>query len=150
MRSKKRSRHAEEKLIDPEKRTFIDAGVLIAAARGDDVPSTIALKILDDQSREFASSPFIELEVLPKAVYNGKMDEVEFYEVFDSVSFWEDDLAGIVKAGNTIARTFGLAAMDSLHVAAAIMSGSEELVTTERASDRKQSIGPRDLCYIYS
>ena len=105
------------------KRTFIDAGVLIAAARGDDVPSTIALKIRDDQSREFASSPFIELEVLPKAVYNGKRDEVEFYEAFfDSVSFWEDDLAGIVKAGNTIARTFGLAAMDSLHVATAIMS----------------------------
>ena len=106
-----------------QKRTFIDAGVLIAAARGDDVPSTIALKILDDQSREFASSPFIELEVLPKAVYNGKRDEVEFYEAFfDSVSFWEDDVAGIVEAGNTIARTFGLAAMDSLHVATAIMS----------------------------
>jgi predicted nucleic acid-binding protein len=77
------------------KRTFIDAGVLIAAARG---------------------------------------DEVEFYEAFfDSVS-WIDDLAGIVKAGNTIACSFGLDAMDSLHVAAAIMSGSEELVTTERAS----------------
>ena len=117
------------------KRTFIDAGVLIAAARGDDVPSTIALKILDDQSREFASSPFIELEVLPKAVYNGKKDEVEFYEAFfDSVSFWADDLDGIVKAGNTIACSFGLAAMDSLHVAAAIMSESEELVTTERLS----------------
>ena len=86
-----------------KKRTFVDAGVLIAAARGDYVPSMIALKILDDQSREFASSPFIELEVLPKAVYNGKKDEVEFYEAFfDSVSFWEDDLAGIVKAGNTL------------------------------------------------
>lgn len=109
--------------------------MLIAAARGDDVPSIIALNILDDQSREFASSPFIKLEVLPKAVYNGKKNEVEFYEAFfDSVSIWEDDLAGIVKAGNTIARTFGLAAMDSLHVAAAIMSGSLELVTTERAS----------------
>jgi predicted nucleic acid-binding protein len=118
-----------------KKRTFIDAGVLIAAARGDDIPSIIALKILDDQSREFASSPFIKLEVLPKAIYNGKKEEIEFYEAFfDSVSFWEDDLAGIVEAGNTIACSFGLAAMDSLHVAAAIMSGSEELVTTERAS----------------
>jgi len=37
------------------KRTFIDAEVLIAAARGDDVPSIIALKILDDQSRDFVS-----------------------------------------------------------------------------------------------
>jgi predicted nucleic acid-binding protein len=53
---------------------------------------------------------------------------------FSSVSFWEDDLVGIVKTGNTIARSFGLAAMDSLHVAAAVLSGAEELVTTERAS----------------
>ncbi|MFZ2472561.1 MAG: hypothetical protein WAW52_11540 [Methanothrix sp.] len=60
------------------KRTFIDAGVLIAAARGEDSPSMCALEILDDQSREFVSSPFIELEVLPKAIYNGKIDEVEF------------------------------------------------------------------------
>lgn len=129
------------------KRTFIDAGVLIAAARGDDVPSIIALNILDDHSREFASSPFIKLEVLPKAVYNKKRDEVEFYEAFfDSVSFWEDDLAGIVKAGDAVARSFGLAAMDSLHVAAAIMSGSEELVTTERISKPIHRV--RGICVI--
>jgi len=53
-------------------RTFIDAGVLIAAARGEDAPSINALEILDDQSREFVSSPFIVLEVLPKAIYNRK------------------------------------------------------------------------------
>jgi predicted nucleic acid-binding protein len=117
------------------KRTFIDAGVLIAAARGKDAPSMSALEILDDQSREFVSSPFVELEVLPKAIYNKKKDEVEFYEAFfSSVSFWEYDLVEIVKTGNSIARSFGLAAMDSLHVAAAVLSGAEELVTTERAS----------------
>ena len=54
------------------KRTFIDAGVLIAAARGKDAPSMSALEILDDQSREFVSSPFVELEVIPKAIYNRK------------------------------------------------------------------------------
>jgi len=69
------------------KRTFIDAGVLIAAARGDDVPSIIALNILDDPSREFASSPFIKLEVLPKAVYNRKKDEVEF-RIISSSEKW--------------------------------------------------------------
>jgi predicted nucleic acid-binding protein len=117
------------------KRTFIDAGVLIAAARGRDAPSISALEILDDQSREFVSSPFVELEVLPMAIFNKKRDEVEFYEAFfASVSFWEEDLLGIVKNGNAIARSFGLAAMDSLHVAAALLSGAEELVTTERAS----------------
>ncbi|HPC90361.1 MAG TPA: PIN domain-containing protein [Methanothrix sp.] len=117
------------------KRTFIDSGVLIAAARGKDAPSIRALEILDDQSREFASSPFVELEVLPKAVYNQKRYEAEFYEAFfDSVSFWEDDLATIMRDANRVARLFGLSAMDSLHVAAAILCGSEELVTTERSS----------------
>jgi hypothetical protein len=52
------------------KRTFLDTGVLIAAARGQDVASIAALNILDDQSREFVSSPFVKLEVLPKAVYS--------------------------------------------------------------------------------
>ena len=118
------------------KRTFLDAGVLIAAARGNDIASTAALEILDDQSREFVSSPFVKLEVLPKAVYNGKTNEAEFYEAFfDSVCFWEDDLAGIVKEGETIALSFGLSAMDSLHVAAAVLSGSEEFITTERESE---------------
>jgi hypothetical protein len=51
------------------KRTSIDAGVLIATASGEDAPSISALEILDDQSREFVSSPFIELEVLPKAIF---------------------------------------------------------------------------------
>ena len=64
------------------KRTFLDAGVLIAAARGNDTASTAALEILDDQSREFVSSPFVKLEVIPKAVYNGKTNEAEFYEAF--------------------------------------------------------------------
>lgn len=117
------------------KRTFLDSGVLIAAARGNDTASTVALEILDDPSREFVSSPFVRLEVLPKAVYSRKENEREFYEVFfDSVSFWEDDLSGIVKAGETIALSFGLSAMDSLHVAAAVLSGSEEFITTERKS----------------
>lgn len=42
-----------------------------------------------------------------------------------------------------IARSFGLAAMDSLHVAAVVLCEAEELVTTERAGKpihRVQSI----------
>ncbi len=54
------------------KRTFIDAGVLIAAARGEDDPSISALEILDDPSREFVSSPFIELECFPRRFIMGK------------------------------------------------------------------------------
>lgn len=52
------------------KRTFIDSGVLIAAARGRSEQSKRAMQILDDPSREFVSSPFVKLEILPKAIFN--------------------------------------------------------------------------------
>jgi hypothetical protein len=61
---------------------FVDAGVLIAAARGTSDVSAQAMAILDDPGRTFASSEFIRLEVLPKAVFNTKAKETEFYTAF--------------------------------------------------------------------
>jgi hypothetical protein len=64
------------------KRTFLDSGVLIAAARGIDDTALQALQILDDPDREFVSSIFVKLEVLPKAIYNGFREEAAFYQSF--------------------------------------------------------------------
>lgn len=64
------------------KRTFIDTGVLIAAARGQNDVAAKAMAILDDPNREFASSIFVKLEVLSKAIYNQKMAEAAFYQAF--------------------------------------------------------------------
>ncbi|OKH29949.1 nuclease [[Phormidium ambiguum] IAM M-71] len=115
------------------KRTFIDAGVLVAAARGVGDISEKALEILLDSDREFASSIFIKLEVLPKAIYNRQTDEAEFYETFFSaVTYWANDVERIIEEAYRIACTYGLASMDSLHVAAALLVGAEELVTTEK------------------
>lgn len=70
------------------KKTFIDAGVLIAAARGRNEVAVQAMKILDDPDREFVASQFLKLEVLPKAVYEKRKDEVNFYEAFfDTITF---------------------------------------------------------------
>jgi hypothetical protein len=55
------------------KRTFVDAGVLIAAARGGNVQAARAMEILDDPEREFAASVFLQLEVLPQAVFNKRV-----------------------------------------------------------------------------
>lgn len=63
-------------------RTFIDSGVLIAAARGQGIMAQTAIEILKDSNREFVSSIFVKMEVLPKAIYNKKSDEIEFYEEF--------------------------------------------------------------------
>lgn len=114
-------------------RTFLDAGVLIAAVRGQPHVAARALAILDDPAREFVSSEFVKLEVLPKARYYQKTAEVEFYEAFFAlVSHWAGPLADIVTAAQAEAARAGLSAIDALHVAAAVAAGADELVTTEK------------------
>lgn len=113
--------------------TFIDSGVLVTAARGVGEDSEKALEILADSSREFASSEFIKMEVIPKAIYNRKTAEAEFYEsFFSAVTYWSNDIEKVIQDAYNIACQYGLAAMDALHVAAALSVGAEELVTTEK------------------
>ena len=113
--------------------TFIDSGVLVTAARGVGEDSEKALEILADSSREFASSQFIKMEVIPKAIYNRKTAEAEFYEsFFSAVTYWSNDIEKVIQDAYNIACQYGLAAMDALHVAAALSVGAEEFVTTEK------------------
>lgn len=113
--------------------SFLDAGVLIVAGRGTDAISVRALEILDDALRQFDSSPFIRLEILPKCLYHRKEKEAQFYrEYFAAVSHWADDLEIIATHAEILAEKYGIAAMDALHVAAAIILKADEFVTTER------------------
>jgi predicted nucleic acid-binding protein len=126
----------------------VDAGVLIAAARGKADVATHAMKILDDPDREFVASPFLKLEVLPKAVYEKRQAEVEFYETFfNAVTFWAESVNEIAKNAYIEACKSGLNAMDALHVAAAISAGAEELITTEKP---EKSIHRVDSINIFS
>ncbi len=113
--------------------TFIDSGVLVTAARAVGEDSEKALEILADSSREFASSEFIKMEVIPKAIYNRKTAEAEFYELFfGAVTYWANDIEKVIQEAYQIAAQYGLAAMDALHVAAALSVGAEEFVTSEK------------------
>ena len=115
------------------RKCFIDSGVLIAAARGKQEISEIAITILDDPNRKFVSSVFIKLEVLPKAVYHRKNEEVVFYNTyFDAVSHWAVNLENITNSALEYAESYGLGAMDAFHIASAISGGAEEFVTTEK------------------
>jgi predicted nucleic acid-binding protein len=115
------------------KRTYIDSGVLIAAARGTTDVSISAMQILDDPHREFASSIFVKLEVLPKAICYKNTAESDFYEeFFSAVSYWANSLESIVENAYHEACHLGLAAIDAIHVAAAKSVGAEELVTSEK------------------
>ena len=116
-------------------RTFLDAGVLIAAARGNNPLSQRALEIVRDRERVFVSSPFIRLEVLPKAVFHRQEGETLFYRsYFDGVAVWVNPDQDLVEEADDVASRFGLAALDALHVTSALIAGADELVTTERPS----------------
>lgn len=115
------------------KKTYIDSGVLITAFRGIESIGIQANTILNDENREFLSSQFVKLEVLPKAIYNQQQDETDFYQTFfDAVSYWATDLEQITEDAHQLACIYGLAAMDALHVAAAIWLKADELITTEK------------------
>jgi predicted nucleic acid-binding protein len=114
-------------------RTFVDAGVLIALARGTLGQASRALALLEDPSREFVSSAFVRLEVMPKAAYHRMNDELAVYEDFFSsrVREWARVDEELVAGAYREACEYGLSAADALHVAAAVACKADELVTTE-------------------
>ncbi|MEG3437234.1 hypothetical protein V0288_08900 [Pannus brasiliensis CCIBt3594] len=114
-------------------RTFIDSGVLIAAARGVGNGADRAIEILGDTRREFASGVFLKLEVLPKAIYNGRTAEADFYQTyFDAVTYWATDVETLIEAAYQESTRYGLGAMDALHIVAAVSVEAEEFITYEK------------------
>ena len=114
------------------KLTYVDSDVLRAAFKGNQDISSAAWKILDDSSRSFVSSVFLELELLPKPCCFKKTDERTFLEFFfaraDTHIEASEQLARLALEE---AKRIGLAAMDALHVASAAQAGAIELVTGE-------------------
>lgn len=134
--------------------TFIDSNVLIAAARGQEDLFNRAMEILDDPDRQFVSSDFVKLELIPKAHYNGKIEEKEFYEsFFNDVTTWINVSNDLVVTALSEAYDAGLSAIDSLHIAAAKTADVDEFITAERATSplfrvngiTVQSIRPMDI-----
>ena len=115
--------------------TFVDARVLIAGARGVAPTAQAADTLLTDPNREFVSSDFVRLEVLPKPVYFNKNAEVLYYQrYFSAVHVWVAPTLPLVRRAFQIATSHGLSAVDALHVAAAEIGKADELVTAERAT----------------
>ncbi len=114
-------------------KSFIDSGVLIYAARGVGELAEKSLSILEDSNREFASSIFLKLEVLPKAIYHQNISEIKFYETyFESVFYWEKNINKIIELASTEMGNNGLGAMDALHISAAKLLNVDEFITNEK------------------
>jgi predicted nucleic acid-binding protein len=113
-------------------RTFLDSGVLIAAARSLDPDGERALKFFEEPNRVFLTSPFVHLEVVPKAIFFRKQMERSFYDKYFQNAVWFREVDKIEVAAQTEAARAGLGAMDALHLAAAHLSRADEFITTEK------------------
>lgn len=112
--------------------TYIDSGVLIFAAQGNTAAASLALPFLTDGNREYVTSEFVRLEVLPKAIYHKKQAEVDFYNgLFALNKRIIPPSQPLLEQAMEEARTYGLRAIDALHIACAVFGGAEELITSE-------------------
>ena len=113
--------------------TYIDSGVLIAAARGDAELSMLALPYLADPNREYITSDYVRLEVLPKAVFHKRIEEAAFYNEFFQFN------ARSIPASNALLEyalnegcDTGIHGLDAVHIACAVFAGAEEFITSEK------------------
>lgn len=113
-------------------RTFLDAGILIAAVRGQEEEAARALALLDDPERDFLTSDFLRLEVLPKALYYQRPAEAALYARYFARARFVPVSAVLVTHAYAEAATVGLSALDALHITCAKAGGAEEFITTER------------------
>jgi len=105
---------------------------LFEAFRGRSPLATRALSVLDDPSRSFVSSVFLELETLPKAVHFGFKDEEAFLRRYFATARRVEVTAEMLVLAQKQACDGGLGAMDALHVAAAATGGATDLITAEK------------------
>ena len=92
-----------------------------------------AIAAIEDPERQLATSKYVCLEVFPKAHWQKKDDEIEFYEgVFSTIKAWATPTEALVDLALEQAKAVGLSAADALHVAAALQLECDELVTSEK------------------
>lgn len=113
-------------------KTFLDSGVLLHAWRGE-ILSRAALQILDDDTREFHTAQMVRLELLPKARFEKRVQEVAFYEAhFSDCAGCEPLSEDLGLQAESLAIRHGLAGPDALQIAAAIRQGVDEFYTSEK------------------
>lgn len=115
-----------------EKRTYLDANILIAAWNGGDEERTWARGLLDDPQRRFVVSDFVRLEVLPKPNFHRNPREVEFMQTILADAEEIPVSVALTQRALAMAGRHNLNPLDALHLASAAEAGVDELVTFEK------------------
>ena len=87
---------------------------------------------LYDPLREYVTSDYVRLELLPKSTYNQRAEETEFYNRFFASSLRVPLNEGIIQLAMDEGCKTGIAGMDALHIACAVSVDAEEFITTEK------------------
>jgi predicted nucleic acid-binding protein len=86
---------------------------------------------LADERREFCSSEAVKLELLPKPVFEKRHAETHFYQRYFDLATSEPFSADLGDDALSLAKKYGLAAIDALHLASAIRQDAAEFITSE-------------------
>jgi len=80
------------------------------------------------------TSAFVKLEVDPKVAFHAYPLQRALLDEFfmEPTVTWARDLNGLVSLAIAESERYGLAALDALHLAAALMLAADEFVTTEK------------------
>jgi len=119
----------------PATLTYIDSGVLIFAAQGKTAAAALALPFLADPNREYVTSDYVRLEVLPKATFYKRTAEVAFYDLFFTTTSRSIPTSeALLKYALEEACKTGIQGLDAVHIACAVFAGAEEFITSEKTS----------------
>jgi len=117
----------------PQKKTFLDTGVLIKAFQSPLEEGKKAFNIVTASDREFVVSDLLKLELLPKARFHKQSKEVAFYEDFFKSATLSIEISPVlVEKSIELASEYDLAPCDALHLSAAIEAQVDEFITTEK------------------
>jgi predicted nucleic acid-binding protein len=111
----------------------VDSGVLIWAAQGVTENAELALPFVTDSSREYVTSDYVRLELIPKATFHRNQAELDFYEAFFQANIrCIPTSESLVKEAMDHGCHTGISGIDALHIACAVFAGAEEFITTEK------------------
>ena len=112
-----------------KRRTYLDACVLIAAWSGDTQSRSWARAVLDDPRRQFVVSDFVHLDVLPKPVFYRRSLELAFMRAILVNTEHVATSSALLQRALDMAGRFDVNLLDAIHLAAAALSGVDEMVT---------------------
>jgi predicted nucleic acid-binding protein len=119
----------------PATLTYIDSGVLIFAAQGTTDSAALALPFLADPSREYITSDYVRLEVLPKATFQKRTAEIAFYDLFFTTTTRSIPTSeALLQYALEEACKNGIHGLDAVHIACAVFAGAEEFITSEKTN----------------